>query len=125
MAFVLIVDDHVDTCHVMARLMRRLGREARCVHCGADALAIIRAEAPALVLLDISMPGMDGLETLGRIRSTDVGAVLPVVMLTAMSDGESRRQAINLGANDYLVKGTFDLPRLRTMLASHAPPVPP
>lgn len=47
MAFVLIVDDHTDTCHVMARLMRRLGRESRCVYRGADALELIASDTPA------------------------------------------------------------------------------
>jgi CheY-like chemotaxis protein len=121
MPFVLIVDDHVDTCRAMLLLTRKLGREARCVHSGEDALAMIRADAPALVLLDISMPGMDGLETLGRIRSMDESARLPVVMLTAMNDPGYRQRASALGADGYLLKAGFSLQKFRDVLAAHVP----
>ena len=121
MPFVLIVDDHIDTCRVMALLMRKLGRESRCVHSGEHALALIRSDAPALVLLDISMPGMDGIETRGRIRSTDAGARLPVVMLTAMHDADFQQRAYDLGADDYLLKAGFSLAKFKDGLATHAP----
>ena len=121
MAFVLIVDDHADTCHAMAMLMRRLGRASRCVYRGGDALKLVTSDRPALVLLDISMPEMDGLETLRRIRATDAGRGVPVVMLTAMDDAESRRRASDLGANDYLLKAGFDLRRFKDVLAAYVP----
>jgi CheY-like chemotaxis protein len=71
-SLVLVVDDHVDTCHAMMKLIRIAGAEAECVHSGADALAFVAAAAASagggdprrarlgLILLDISMPGMDG-----------------------------------------------------------------
>lgn len=119
MAFVLIVDDHVDTCLLMQRLVRRLGPEARCVYSGRDALAVACDDVPALVLLDISMPEMNGLETLERLRATPRCGHVPVVMLTAINDPDTRRQAMSLGANDYLLKAAFDMSNFRRVLATY------
>ncbi len=121
MSFVLIVDDHVDTCHLMQRLVRRLGPAARCVYSGRDALAMACDDVPALVLLDISMPEMSGLETLKRLRATPVCGRVPVVMLTAINDAETRSQALELGANDYLLKAAFDMNKFRRVLGTYVP----
>ena len=121
MGFVLIVDDHVDTCHIMQRIVRRLGPEARCVHSGQDALTLVCADPPSLVLLDISMPVMDGLETLRRMRATPGCGDVPVVMLTALDDAATRRRASDLGANGYLLKATFELSSFRKVLATYLP----
>ena len=104
MPFVLIVDDHVDTCHLMLRIVRRLGPDAKCVHSGEAALAAVCSALPSLVLLDISMPGIDGLETLRRMRQAPGCASVPVVMLTAMNHEYHRRRAAALGADGYLLK---------------------
>ena len=115
MALVLIVDDHVDTGEAMTRLVRRLGPDAACVHSGEAALAFVAARCPSLVLMDLSMPEMDGLETLERLR--DTGFSRPVVMLTAVSDAAYRRRAFELGAADYCLKSHFDLAQFTAMLA--------
>jgi CheY-like chemotaxis protein len=122
MSLVLIVDDHEDTCRIMQRLIRRLGPEAECVFSGLAALAFVTERRPALVLLDISMPGMDGLETLRRLREAGGPANdVPVIMVTAIDDEPSRRRAAELGASDYWVKGAFNWPdaaaRLRRLVA--------
>ena len=70
MSLVLVVDDHVDTCLIMVKLIRRLGVEADCVHSGADAIAFVSEITPSLILLDLTMPEMDGFETLERLRLT-------------------------------------------------------
>ena len=125
MSVVLIVDDHVDTCHLMERLVRRIGPDTHCVHSGEAALAAVGAAPPSLVLLDISMPGIDGLETLRRLRETPASSAVPVVMLTAMNDDATRRRASDLGANDYLLKSGFDFPTFRHVIERYAPPPPP
>ena len=121
MALVLIVDDHVDTCRIVQKLIRRLGPEAECVHSGAAALAFVGRREPSLVLLDVSMPGMDGLETLERIKADRGLAHVPVVMFTAAEHDATRRRALELGAADYWRKGTFDWSRLATSLARYVP----
>jgi CheY-like chemotaxis protein len=108
MAFVLVVDDHVDTCRVLARIMRCVGAAAKCVHSGAEALVLMASSCPpALVLLDVTMPEMDGLETLERIRKMPAAADIPVVMYTAVADANMRRRALELGATEYWIKSDF------------------
>ena len=128
MSLVLIVDDHEDTCRVMERLIRRLGPDAECVNSGAAALSFVVVKHPSLVLLDVTMPGMDGFETLERLRATPGLAAVPVVMFTAMTDERCRRRAFELGATDYWVKGDFDWAGLARMLGRFVPvsrPPPP
>jgi CheY-like chemotaxis protein len=123
MSTVLIVDDHRDTGRLLTRFLRANGREAVAVDNGLAALAFVGASRPSLVLLDVMMPEMDGFETLSRLRQLPGAADLPVVMFTALGDEESRQRAAELGAIDYLVKGSFDPRRLMELLAEHAPPM--
>src|SRR5262249_57165858 len=85
---------------------------------GEGALAMVAAERPALVLLDVVMPGMDGYEVCRRLRADERTALLPVVMITA-SAGEERINAIEAGADDFITK-PFDqselLARIRSLL---------
>jgi DNA-binding response OmpR family regulator len=120
MSLVLIVDDHRDTCRLLARLLRAEGFDPVTVESGQAALdyARLNQQTPALVLLDIMMPGMNGFDTLKRLRSTPAGDV-PVIMLTAISDDEHRQRAAELGAADYWVKGTFDPGQLGEMVRRH------
>lgn len=120
MPSVLIVDDHVDTCEAVRRIIARMGTPAECVHSGVDALAYLEADQPSLVLLDLTMPEMDGVETLERMRARGFRGA--VVMFTAMSDERSRRRAMHAGATDYWVKGSFDPGQIVEMLRRHVTP---
>lgn len=71
---------------------------------GAESLAIAQAEQPALVLLDLNMPGMTGLEVCGAIKSDARLNGTKVVMLTASGNSEDKERALALGADDYFVK---------------------
>jgi two-component system, OmpR family, response regulator CpxR len=126
MSAILVVDDHRDTCRLLQRFLRGLGRSATVVQSGEAAVALVRDSAvpPDLILLDIMMPGMDGFETLAQIRALPNGRSLAVVMLSAVSDDESRSRAKALGANDYWVKGTFDPRHFEEMLDRFAPAKP-
>ena len=104
---ILIVDDEPHIRKFVTLLVRQLG--APTIHEAADgeeALAIYDRERPALVLLDISMPLMDGLEALQRLRIMDPDAT--VIMLTSMANRQSVEQALEHGAVNYLRK---DLPK--------------
>jgi CheY-like chemotaxis protein len=92
----------------VARL-RQEGFRATGVSGGAQALASVSAALPSLILLDIAMPGMGGLEVLARVRETHSPAQLPVVMVTARTESEDVVEALGLGANDYVTK-PIDLP---------------
>ena len=88
----------------MVRQVRRLGHEAGVAIHGRDALVQLEREAWDLVLLDITMPEMDGYEALQHIRADPRLAQLPVVMVSAIDETESVVRCLELGADDYLTK---------------------
>ncbi|HUG52287.1 MAG TPA: protein kinase [Vicinamibacteria bacterium] len=106
---VLVVDDSDDIREMFVARLRQEGFRAEGVARGPAALEAIAAAVPSLVLLDISMPGMSGLEVLAKVRETHGPAQLPIVMVTARTDSEDVVEALELGANDYVTK-PIDLP---------------
>ena len=118
MANILVVDDHVDTCKVLVRLLRHLHHAASCVHSGEEALAhLAQSPLPDLIILDVMMPGMDGIEVLRRIRSQPATANVLVVMFSAVTDPNFREHAISKGATDYWPKAGLDFDDLTRRLA--------
>jgi CheY-like chemotaxis protein len=105
-ARVLVVDDNQDTCELLARMLRRSGHDSVCQTSAGAALDSVRAQTPDLVILDVMMPGMTGLEVLKAVRADARTAAVPVVLFTALSDERTRAQAHRLGASGYVVKGT-------------------
>jgi CheY-like chemotaxis protein len=103
-ASLLVVDDLPANVDIMARRLERSGFAVLTASGGPEALDLLRTQAVDLVLLDIMMPGMSGLEVLRHIRRTWSEAVLPVIMVTAKTDSEDVVEALGLGANDYLTK---------------------
>jgi len=108
-ARILVVDDVADNRDLLARRLSRRGYETVAVEDGPTALAKLQAESFDTVLLDIRMPGMDGMEVLERIRSSFGKLELPVLMVTAETDSAQVVKAMGLGANDYVTK-PIDLP---------------
>jgi CheY-like chemotaxis protein len=121
MPLVLLVDDHRDTARLLARLLRAEGFEVEALDSGAAALAFLleRPAKPSLILMDIMMPGMDGFETLCRLRLLEASKHVPVVMLSAVTDEEHQERARKLGAAEYWIKGTFDHESLVRMIRRH------
>ena len=125
----LVVDDLPANVDLMARRLGRSGLDVLTAFDGPTALEVLQRQAVDLVLLDIMMPGMTGLEVLRRIRETWSAAVLPVVMVTAKTDSADVVEALGLGANDYVTK-PVDYPvafariqaHLRTREATRATP---
>ncbi|TET61226.1 response regulator, partial [Candidatus Aerophobetes bacterium] len=99
---ILVVDDEIEVCNVLRDFLTVKGYEVHTVSDGRSAVAKVKEIRPHIVLLDIMMPGMDGLETLKEIRKADprVG----VIMVTAIFDEELGKRAIELGAYDYITK---------------------
>jgi two-component system sensor histidine kinase/response regulator len=116
---VLVVDDAADSREL---LMRRLGREGYSLleaDSGPAALAVLAREPVELVLLDVTMPGMGGLEVLESIRADHDLASLPVLMVTALGEAQDVVMAMERGANDYITKPVewrVLLARVRTAL---------
>ena len=101
---VLIVDDLEDNLDLLARRLERKGYAMSSASSGPDALALLDARPFELVILDVMMPGMSGLEVLERIRETRGPQELPVIMATAKGDSSDVVEALDKGANDYVVK---------------------
>jgi diguanylate cyclase (GGDEF)-like protein len=100
----LIVDDISDNRTILMRRFQRRGFDVAEAECGLTAIELIDKESFDLVLLDVMMPGMDGIETLKRIRSRNSPSALPVIMVTANSESGNIVDALELGANDYVTK---------------------
>lgn len=103
-ARLLIVDDLEVNRELLARRVRRLGHESGFAINGRHALETLRAAPWDLVLLDITMPEMDGYETLGHIKADPALAHIPVIMVSAIDETDSVVRCLELGADDYLTK---------------------
>lgn len=98
----LLVDDDHDLLEMLCSIFRRAGyNELLTASSGAEALAILRAQNPDMVVLDVMMPDMDGFSVLKEIRRT---SRVPVLMLTARGEAEDRVEGLENGADDYLAK---------------------
>ena len=118
---ILVVDDSHDSASALVGLLTRKGLDARALSCGKDLLEYIRrGEPPALVVLDVMMPEIDGIECLKAIRATPGWSGIPVLMYSADFNHERLRQARELGAVDYVVKGTVRWSDLLERIRQHA-----
>lgn len=125
MARILVVDDHADTCRTLVRLIRSLGHDAEGANSGAAALRRLSAEPPAdLVILDVMMPGLNGIDVLRTIRVDERTRALPVVMFSAAADPQLKREAWDAGANDWWTKAGFDFSQIQDYLARWINPRP-
>lgn len=104
MATIALVDDNVDSCRFLQRLLEFAGHVAVTVPAGPAAVAILRQLRPDLLLLDVMMPVLSGIELLKLLRSDQTLADLPVVMLSGVNDLDVQTEAFALGALDYIVK---------------------
>lgn len=102
LASILIVDDEPEIGLMVGEFLRRRGYQIRTAISGEQALDLIRANAPDLVLLDIYMPGINGIEVLRRIRQTNPS--IGVIMLTASQEEALLQTALDIGAFDVLCK---------------------
>jgi diguanylate cyclase (GGDEF)-like protein/PAS domain S-box-containing protein len=100
----LVVDDNEDNRDALSRRLGLKGYLVSVAADGAEALEQVDRQRFDLVLLDVEMPGMSGLEVLGRLRVQRSQTQLPVIMVTARSEGADIVEAFGLGANDYLTK---------------------
>src|SRR4051812_38375706 len=98
MADVLVVDDDIDTCRVLGRLLRAQGHAPSCFPDGAAALAHLASHVPALILLDLMMPGLSGIDVLRQIRRDDRLARVAVILYTAAADPKLARDGRLAGA---------------------------
>ncbi len=123
---VLVVEDEPDIRDLLAFHLERDGYQVTRATTGPEALRQLRAAPPDLVILDLMLPELDGLEVCRRLRADPATAALPVIMLTAKGDEVDRVVGLEMGADDYVVKPFSPkemLARVRAVLRrAHAPP---
>jgi two-component system response regulator TctD len=109
---ILLVEDHVELSHWVSKALRDARLTVECAATGTDADALLHTQDYALVILDLTLPRMDGLDVLRRLRARGgARGKTPVLILTARGGLEERVQGLNLGADDYLAK-PFELAEL-------------
>ncbi len=101
---VLVADDNADMRHYLTNLLRTAGYQVSAVTDGLQALDAIRGQEPDLVITDVMMPGLDGLQLLAALRSDPRTVALPVLLLSARAGQEASIEGLQAGADDYLVK---------------------
>ncbi|MEA2009354.1 MAG: response regulator, partial [Actinomycetota bacterium] len=101
---ILVVDDDPDILQYVKMNLELEGFETETASNGVEALKVASENPPSLVLLDVMMPGMDGLTTLRHLRNDPPTASVPVVMLTARALAQDRVKGLDLGADDYITK---------------------
>ena len=125
MSDILLVDDDADGSEVVSRFLRKAGHQVTCVGNGREALHALSVEMPDAVVLDAMMPEMDGVSFLEVIRCYLRWQSLPVVLLTAYSEGPHIRRAAELGVRKIFLKADYDLAELLAHIEAYSCPVPP
>jgi chemotaxis protein histidine kinase CheA/ActR/RegA family two-component response regulator len=103
-SYILVVDDSPSVRRVVSGMLKANGWNVQTARDGIEALEVIARERPAAVLLDIEMPRMDGYELMATIRSQEQYRTLPLIVLTSRAATKHQQRAIQLGADDYIIK---------------------
>lgn len=102
MAKLVVIDDDKDTCEYLKEFFEQRKCIVLTANSGADGISVIKAEKPDIVLLDVKMDGMSGLDVLKEIKKFD--QTIKVIIITVASDQETRQKASELGADDFIKK---------------------
>lgn len=117
-AKILLVDDEQKVLELIAYRLKLLGYNVITANDGEEAITKFEVESPDLIILDIAMPGIDGLTVCTRIRKMKDRNQVPILMLTARSAVEDVNKALAMGADDYIVK-PYDPGVLQMKIQSH------
>jgi len=117
-ADIVVVDDNTDNLRVLVSILKNKGYQARPVTSGPLALDAIFAKPPALILLDIMMPEMDGLEVCRELKAAPEVRDIPVIFITALDELEEKLKAFAAGGADYITK-PFQEPEVLARLETH------
>src|SRR6478672_4936526 len=116
-ARILIVDDHEDNVELLRARLESWGFETLSAKDGAEALSVIESSLPDLVLLDIMMPKIDGIEVARRVKNNPDLPFIPIIMQTALDSTENKVEGLEAGADDYITK-PIDFAELKARLTS-------
>lgn len=101
---ILIVDDDPHAVEILTLMLSREGYECASASGGAAALDLVRQQAVDVILLDVMMPEMDGLQVCAALRQDEALRQIPIILLTAKDDMETRSRGMALGVSEYLTK---------------------
>jgi two-component system cell cycle response regulator DivK len=117
---ILIAEDHPDNREMLTRRLERRGYEVRCAENGAEAVDMAKESLPDLILMDISMPVMSGIEATKMLRQTPDTSGVKIVALTAHAMESARRECMEAGCDDFATK-PVDFAGLIALIEKHAP----
>lgn len=101
---ILVVEDDVDIAELVAFNLERQGWGCALVHHGAEGWEMIQRRRPDLVILDVMLPGMDGMQIFRAMKENEMTRGIPVIFLTARGELDDRLEGLSLGADDYVTK---------------------
>ncbi|MBI3796641.1 MAG: response regulator [Deltaproteobacteria bacterium] len=116
---ILVVDDNQDTVDILSRLLRRHGMIVLQAYNGAECLETVRSRPMDVILLDVMMPGMDGLAVCKELKQ--ISPALPIILVTAKDDMTTREAGMKLGVSEFVVKPVNHidlLERIETQLSA-------
>jgi len=111
MVEILYIEDNEDNIYVVSRRLQRKGYEVLIARDGAEGLVQAKSRAPALILVDLGLPVIDGWEVTRQLRLAPETAAVPIIALSAHAMPEDRERALAAGCNDFIAK-PVDFPRL-------------
>ena len=117
-ARVLVIEDNRDTLELVRFLLEREGYQPLLAVNGREGLEQAQAELPDLILLDLSIPEVDGWHVAALLKASPVTRAIPVIALTAHTLPGDHKKALDAGCDDYLAK-PLDLPTFKAMIADH------
>lgn len=104
MATVLVIEDNRDNLKIVTYSLSRAGYTVLSAERGEDGLRLALQERPVFILMDINLPGMDGIETTRRIRDSEVDGSIPIIAITSYAMAGDRERILNAGCNGYIEK---------------------
>lgn len=111
MTKILYVEDNEDNIFMLTNRLKRKGYEVLVAKDGSQGVAMTRSESPALVLMDLGLPVLDGWEAIRQLKSSPETAAIPIIALSAHAMAPDRERALDAGCDDFDTK-PVDLPRL-------------
>ena len=114
---ILVVEDEPGLADLLDYILKEEGYHVRLASSAETAMALIRQEPPDMILLDLILPGVDGMEICRRVRANQATAEVPIIIITAKSDARDRQKALDAGADDYMLKPA-DTAELKSRIAS-------
>ena len=112
---ILLIEDEKNICDFIAAALSAQDYKITAAHSGQEALPIITSQCPDLILLDLGLPDMDGMEIIQQVRTW---ASIPIIVISARTQEQEKVRALDLGADDYIVK-PFSMDELLARIAAH------